>query len=105
MKKRWIARVLLCILLLSLSFSAVSCANEDEAKVLKEAEALLDAAFTVNEIYLGSGIATYGFAALFENFGWNTTIWVWVVLLAIANVLLFATLPMWKRFLKNHYDN
>ena len=57
MKKRWIARVLLCILLLSLSFSAVSCANEDEAKVLKEAEALLDAAFTVNEIYLGSGIA------------------------------------------------
>ena len=54
---------------------------------------------------LGIVASNFVFTRVVEGFGWNTTIWVWVVLLAFANVLLFVTLPMWKRFLKNHYYN
>ncbi len=56
MKKRWIARGLLLVMLVSLFFTAVSCTKEDEAAVLREAEALLAASVSVNELYLGEGI-------------------------------------------------
>jgi hypothetical protein len=38
-----------------------------------------------------------------EAFNWHVTIWVWVVLLIIANILLWVIAPMWKKFLRTHY--
>ncbi|MBQ2756968.1 MAG: MFS transporter [Clostridia bacterium] len=60
---------------------------------------LLDAA-----AYLGSGIATYGFAALFENFGWNTTIFVWFLVAAAGLVFCFFAVPLWSRFRRTYSD-
>lgn len=57
MTKRWIALGLLLVLLFSLALTATSCAKEDEAAVLEEAKRLLSASFTVNDMYLGEGIA------------------------------------------------
>ena len=60
---------------------------------------LLDAA-----AYLGSGIATYGFAALFENFGWNTTIFIWFVVAAVGLVFCGVAAPLWNRFRRTYSD-
>ena len=60
---------------------------------------MLDAA-----AYVGAAIATYGFAALFEGFGWSATIFVWV-LVAGAGVLFCAVgIPSWRKFRRNYSD-
>ena len=60
---------------------------------------ILDAA-----AYLGSGIATYGFAALFENFGWNTTIFVWFLVAAAGLAFCGVAIPLWSRFRRTYSD-
>ena len=52
---------------------------------------------------LGIVVSNFVFTRISEGFGWNVTIWVWVILLVIANVLLWIVAPMWKKFLRTHY--
>ena len=52
---------------------------------------------------LGIVLSNFVFTRVVEAFGWMTTIWVWVVLLIIANILLLVIAPMWKRFLRTQY--
>lgn len=48
--------------------------------------------------YIGAALSSYGFAAIAESFGWNTTILTWIfVSLAGLAVCLGATL-LWERF-------
>ena len=37
--------------------------------------------------YIGSALSTYGIALISENFGWNTTIWVWAGLALFGGLL------------------
>ena len=60
---------------------------------------LLDAA-----AYLGAAISTYGFAALFEGFGWSVTIFVWVLIAGAGILFCFLAIPIWKKFRKNYAD-
>ena len=52
---------------------------------------------------LGIVVSNFVFTRISEGYGWHVTIWVWVVLLVIANVLLWVIAPMWKKFLRTHY--
>jgi sugar phosphate permease len=52
---------------------------------------------------LGIVISNFVFTRVVEAFNWHVTIWVWVVLLIIANILLWVIAPMWKKFLRTHY--
>lgn len=52
---------------------------------------------------LGIVVSNFVFTRVVEAYSWNTTIWIWVVLLAIANVLLWIIAPMWKKFLRTQY--
>lgn len=58
---------------------------------------ILDAA-----AYLGSGLATYGFAALFEGFGWSTTIFVWFLVAAAGVIFCLLAAPLWKKFCRTY---
>ncbi len=50
---------------------------------------------------IGIVVASYGFGALAEKTGnWYSTIWVWIILLAISVVLISLAAVMWKRFNK-----
>ncbi len=60
---------------------------------------LLDAA-----AYVGAAISTYGFAALFESFGWSTTIFVWALVGAAGVVFCAVAVPLWRRFRRNYAD-
>lgn len=60
---------------------------------------LLDAA-----AYVGAAGATYGFAALFERFGWSVTILTWAIVGAAGLALSFACLPLWKKFRREYAD-
>lgn len=60
---------------------------------------LLDAA-----AYAGAAISTYGFAVLFERYGWSLTILIWLFI-ALAGVLLTAAvLPLWRKFRREYAD-
>ena len=52
---------------------------------------------------LGIVVSNFVFTRVVEGFGWNVTIWVWVVLLMLSNVLLWVIAPMWKKFLRTQY--
>ena len=60
---------------------------------------MLDAA-----AYLGAAIATYGFAALFEGFGWSVTIFVWVLVAGVGILFCFVATPIWRKFRRNYSD-
>lgn len=50
---------------------------------------------------IGIVVASYGFGALAETTGnWHSTIWVWIILLAISVVLISLAAKMWCRFNK-----
>lgn len=48
--------------------------------------------------YIGSAISTYGFAALAENFGWNTTILTWVLVSVLGVAVCAVIVPVWRKF-------
>ncbi len=52
---------------------------------------------------LGIVVSNFVFTRIVEGFGWTATIWVWIVLLAIANILLWIISPLWKKFLRTQY--
>ena len=52
---------------------------------------------------LGIVVSNFVFTRVVEGFGWTVTIWVWIILLVIANILLWIIAPMWRRFLKTQY--
>ncbi|MBO7341708.1 MAG: hypothetical protein J6U87_03400, partial [Clostridia bacterium] len=52
---------------------------------------------------LGIVVSNFVFTRIVDNFGWMATIWVWVVLLVLSNILLWVIAPMWKRFLRTQY--
>ncbi len=60
---------------------------------------MLDAA-----AYLGAAIATYGFAALFEGFGWSVTIFVWVLVAGAGILFCSVAIPIWRKFRHNYSD-
>ncbi len=47
--------------------------------------------------YIGSALSTYGIAILTDNYGWNTTIAVWIGIAALGTLLCFAFAPVWKK--------
>ena len=51
---------------------------------------------------LGIVISNFVFTRTAEV-SWNLTIWIWVGLLALSNVLLFMIAPLWKKFLRTKY--
>ena len=50
--------------------------------------------------YVGSAVATYGFASLQENLGWGRTIFTWIPIAFFGAAVCLALLPFWKKFLK-----
>jgi len=54
--------------------------------------------------YIGASIATYGFAAIAENHGWNATILTWIIISAAGLAVCFAAAPLWKKFRKEYAD-
>ncbi len=51
--------------------------------------------------YVGSAISTYGIAKIEEVVGWNTTIFIWMLIALVGMLLCFICNPLWKkRFLK-----
>ena len=53
---------------------------------------------------IGASIATYGFAAIAENHGWNATILTWIIISAAGLAVCFAAAPLWKKFRKEYAD-
>ena len=54
--------------------------------------------------YIGAALSTYGFAALAENVGWNTTILVWAAIALLGFIVCGAISPLWKRFKKEYAE-
>ncbi len=57
---------------------------------------------------LGIVISNFVFTRVVDAFadktdGWMAVIWIWVILLALSNVLLFLIAPLWKKFLRTKY--
>lgn len=50
--------------------------------------------------YVGSAIATYGFAVLAENKGWNFTVGSWIVVAGAGALICFASAAVWTRIRK-----
>lgn len=48
----------------------------------------------------GIVISNIGYGYLAENFGWNATIWSWVIIAAVAIVFSALAFPLWKKFTK-----
>lgn len=48
--------------------------------------------------YVGAAISSYGFAALAESFGWNTTILSWFLISAAGIAFCLCAAPLWQRF-------
>ena len=51
---------------------------------------------------IGGAIAATIFGYTADNFGWNVTVILWVVLVSIGMVASFAAIPMWKKFSQNN---
>ena len=51
---------------------------------------------------LGIVVSNFVFTRTAE-ISWNLTIWIWVALLVLSNVLLFVITPLWKKFLRTKY--
>lgn len=54
--------------------------------------------------YAGAAISAYGFAYTAENYGWNTTAFLWLVTAALGVLICFVALPMWRRFRRVYAD-
>lgn len=54
--------------------------------------------------YVGSSIATYAFAAIAENSGWNATILSWVIISVVGFAVCAVASPMWKKFRSTYAD-
>lgn len=48
----------------------------------------------------GIMVSNVGFGYLAENFGWNATIWSWVILAAVGVISCGLAAPFWKKFTK-----
>ena len=55
--------------------------------------------------YAGSALATYGFAAFAEGFGWNMTVLLWAIIGVAGLVLCLVAAPLWARFRREYADN
>ena len=49
--------------------------------------------------YVGAAVATPGFAAVAQAFGWNATVLTWGIIAAAGVAVCLLTAPIWKRFL------
>ena len=54
--------------------------------------------------YVGSSVATYAFAAIAENFGWNATVLAWVIVSVAGFAVCAVASPFWKKFRKIYAD-
>lgn len=48
--------------------------------------------------YIGSSISTYGIVAIADRFGWQTTLFAWVIIAAAGTAVCFACAGPWKKF-------
>lgn len=51
--------------------------------------------------YIGSSVSTYGIAAIADKFGWQTTVFMWIIIAAMGCIICFASVRQWKRFVRN----
>lgn len=45
-------------------------------------------------------IQNYGILSLADYKGWNTVVWLWVVMLVACGMLAAVAFPLWRRFKK-----
>ena len=45
-------------------------------------------------------IQNYGILSLADHKGWNTVVWLWVVMLVVCGMLAVIAFPLWRRFKK-----
>lgn len=48
--------------------------------------------------YLGSAVSTYGLGAIAESFGWQKTIYIWLLIALIIVIICLLLTKKWKRF-------
>lgn len=46
--------------------------------------------------YIGSAISTYGIAVISENFGWNSTLLIWLFIAILGTTICFICAKFWK---------
>lgn len=51
--------------------------------------------------YIGSAASTYGIAVLSEQFGWNTTILIWLLIAAVGTAVCFVCVKPWRKSFKD----
>ena len=51
--------------------------------------------------YIGSSVSTYGIAAVADRFGWQTTVFAWIIIAAVGCIICFACVRPWKKFVNN----
>ena len=51
--------------------------------------------------YIGSAISTYGIAVVSDNFGWNTTLLIWIGAVFVGLVLCFSAVRPWKKTMQD----
>ena len=54
--------------------------------------------------YIGASAATYGFAAIAENYGWNVTIVTWIAISIAGLAVCLVAAPLWKKFRTEYAD-
>ncbi|MBQ9086861.1 MAG: MFS transporter [Clostridia bacterium] len=54
--------------------------------------------------YIGSALASYGFAALAEQKGWGFTLFSWILVSAGGLAVCLIAAPLWKRFRREYSD-
>lgn len=45
-------------------------------------------------------LQNYGILSLADHKGWNTVVWLWVIMLVVCGMLAMIAFPLWKRFKK-----
>ena len=51
--------------------------------------------------YIGSSISTYGIAVISEKFGWNTTVFIWLVIALAGAAVCFVCVRPWRNFVRS----
>jgi len=51
--------------------------------------------------YAGSAISTYGIGALSETFGWNASLYAWILSAAMGTIFCVISIRPWKHFVTN----
>lgn len=97
--------VVLALAMLAVSTTSMMAVNTMLIGVLPSYFGKLGRASSVSGIlnscvYIGSAVSTYGIGALSAAWGWNPTIFIWVIGAAVSAVICLAISRRWKTYMK-----